>query len=68
MRLALDPHWIDWLTRLPESGMGYQRVRIRLRDGTLIPKAIVLNSEILQVDDPAPPFCAADIARIELES
>jgi hypothetical protein len=40
MRLALDPHWIDWLTPHPESGMGYERVRVRLRDGSLIPKAI----------------------------
>jgi hypothetical protein len=68
MRLTLDARWIDWLTRLPESGMGYQRVRVRLRNGTLIPRAVVLNAEVLEVDDPTPPFRAADIAQIELEA
>lgn len=68
MRLTLDARWIEWLTRLPESGMGYQRVRVRLRNGTWITRAIVLNAEVLQVDDPTPPFRTADIAQIELES
>ncbi len=67
MRLTLDDHWIDWLARLPESGMGYQRVCVRLRNGTLIRRAIVLNAEVLQVDDSTPLFHAADIAQIELE-
>ena len=67
MRLTLNSHWIDWLTRLPESGMGYQRVRVRLLNGTVIPRAVVLNAEVLQVEDSTPPFHAADIAQIEIE-
>lgn len=37
--------------RFPESGMGYQRVDIRLADGRQLKGAIVLNCELLEVPD-----------------
>ena len=67
MKLDLDQRWTDRLAALPESGMGYQRVRVRLLDGRTIAPAIVLNAQILQVDQPTAPFRTVDIAEIELE-
>lgn len=65
MRVHLDATWIERLTKLPESGMGYQRVRVRLRGGRVIEAAIVLNAEILEVADDAGAFTEADIAQID---
>ena len=61
MRLKLDRKWTERLLRLSESGMGYQRVQVRLKDGRSIPDAIVLNADILDVAEPITPFCAEDI-------
>ncbi len=33
MQVTLDDKWIEHLVELPESGMGYQCVQVRLRDG-----------------------------------
>lgn len=66
MRVPLNKHWTDKLLDLPESGMGYQRVRVRLKDGRTVENAIVLNAEILEVPDDAPKFSPNDIADIEL--
>ena len=67
MRLDLNPHWTGRLLELPESGMGYQRVRIRLKNGRTIPRALVFNAEVLQVEEAVPPFRSEDIADIEIE-
>lgn len=66
MQLTLDTQWSEKLARLPESGMGYQRVRVRLKAGTTIEGALVFNASVLQVGDDAPPFEAQDIDDIEL--
>ena len=68
MQLQLDRRWIDKLARLPESGMGYQRVRVRLRAGRIIENALVFNATFLQVADDAPVFEPQDIADIEVTS
>lgn len=34
---------------LPESGMGYQNVTVKLKNGIIL-KGIVMNSDILKVD------------------
>ena len=49
MRLNLDSRWTQKLARLPESGMGYQRVRVRLKAGSTIESALVVNAAGLQV-------------------
>ena len=38
------------MKNLPESGMGYQNVTVKLKNGVVL-KGIVLNSDILQVDN-----------------
>jgi hypothetical protein len=53
MRVRLDPRLIQKLLRLPESGMGYQRVDVRLADGRELRDIVVFNAEEaeLQVAD-----------------
>ena len=51
MRVNLPAHWIAHLRALPESGMGYQRVTVRLHDGRTFKDALVLNAEQLEVKD-----------------
>ncbi len=66
MRLNLDRSWSERLRDLPESGMGYQRVRVRLRDGRTVEEAIVFNGTVLEVPDGAPTFDGPEIAAIDL--
>ena len=58
MRLPLKQHWANYLCKLPESGMGYQRVDIRLKDG----------SEVEELEWPStrPTISSDDIAKIQL--
>jgi hypothetical protein len=65
MRVPLDEHWTGKLLDLPESGMGYQRVRVRLRNGRVVENAIALNAGFLEVPDDAPDFNPADIVDVE---
>jgi hypothetical protein len=66
MQLQLDPRWTQKLARLPESGMGYQRVRVLLKAGRTIEEALVFNASVLQVADDVAPFRSQDIDDIEL--
>lgn len=44
--------WIQrFLLSQPESGMGYQRVELHLKDGRIIPELVALNSEVIQLPD-----------------
>jgi hypothetical protein len=45
MRIKLEQRWIDRLCQLPESGMGYQRVDLRLADGRTMINVPVFNAE-----------------------
>ncbi|MEX2155913.1 MAG: hypothetical protein WD773_03625 [Gemmatimonadales bacterium] len=67
MRVTLDSQWMDKLRRLPESGMGYQRVRVKLRDGRVLDDAVVLNAQVLQLADDVGAVVAQDIVDLELE-
>ena len=67
VRMTLDKRSRKRLLQLPESGMGYQQVRIRLRDGRTIQHAVALNAELLEIPDDTPQFAVGDIVEIELE-
>jgi hypothetical protein len=67
MQLALEKKWTDRLLELPESGMGYQRVRVRLKDGRTLKEVLVFNAEILSVPDTVRQFTPSDIVSIEPE-
>jgi hypothetical protein len=45
MRIKLDERWIKLLLALPESGMGYQRIDLRLDDGRELRDVKVFNAE-----------------------
>jgi hypothetical protein len=51
MRIQLAQRWIDKLRKLPESGMGYQRVDVRFADGRHVENVMVFNAEQLDVPD-----------------
>ncbi len=51
MRIKLDKRWVDLLVALPESGMGYQRVDVKMADGRELKNAIVLNAELLEAPE-----------------
>ena len=50
MELKLSNRLIKKLQDLPESGMGYQVVNFKLKDGTILKNITVLNSSIVVVD------------------
>lgn len=52
VRLQLPQKWVDYLTRLPESGMGYQRVDVLLEDGTELEDCTVFNAEEIEIPEP----------------
>lgn len=65
--IKLPDSFINKLINLPESGMGYQIVKVFLRNGKVLKKQKVLNSEVLMLDENVL-IQAIDIANIELES
>ncbi|HAQ20826.1 MAG TPA: hypothetical protein DCR40_16575 [Prolixibacteraceae bacterium] len=65
--LKLPDSFINILIDLPESGMGYQIVKVILRSGVILHRHKVLNSEILMLEENEN-IHAKDIERIELET
>ncbi len=51
MKIKLLQEQIDLLANLPETGMGYQLVDIKLKDGQTFNGKVVLNSTHLQMED-----------------
>ena len=51
MGMKLSRKWVNKMKKLPESGMGYQNVKVKLKDGTIL-KGIVTNSDTLQITSP----------------
>ena len=67
MRIKLDRRFVEHLVKLPESGMGYQRVDIRLADGRELKNVIVFNSEEAEVPDEFAGAEITDVACTRLE-
>ena len=65
--IKLPESFVNKLTSLPESGMGYQIVKVILRNGKVLKKHKVLNSELLMLENDEL-IQAIDIANIELEN
>jgi hypothetical protein len=66
MRLHLPERWIDHLCNLPESGMGYQRVDIRLKNGDKLKGVFVFNAEEVECPLQSVYFKSEDITDIQL--
>jgi len=65
MRIKLEPRWTKRLLEFPESGMGYQRVDIRLVDGRELKDVVVFNAEEIEVPDE---FARAQIKDVRLHA
>ena len=65
--LKLTDSFINVLVNLPESGMGYQLVKVILKSGKVLHQHKVLNSELLMLDENEN-ITVKDIDKIELEA
>ncbi len=55
MTTKLDQRWVNYLVAQPESGMGYQKVDVRLKDKRVLKNVVVFNAEEIVL----PEDCAA---------
>jgi hypothetical protein len=51
MKVRLEQRWIKRLLEWPESGMGYQRVDVRLADGRELKDLPVFNAEEIELPE-----------------
>ncbi len=51
MHLKLEQQWTERLLKLPESGMGYQRVDIRFANGRKLEDVMVFNAQEFELPD-----------------
>ena len=65
--LKLPNRFIEMLINLPESGMGYQIVKVFLKSGEVLRQQKVLNSVILMLETKEN-ISIKDIENIELEN
>jgi hypothetical protein len=65
MRIKLERRFVERLANLPESGMGFQRVDLRLADGREVRDVLVFNTEEADVPDE---FAHANIADVRLHA
>ena len=65
--LKLPNRFIEMLVNLPESGMGYQIVKVFLKSGEVLRQQKVLNSVILMLETKEN-ISIKDIENIELEN
>ena len=67
MTVHLPERWAERLCELPESGMGFQNVVVRLRDGASWP-VIVYNAEKFEWPNDRPAIDPSDSLDIGLVS
>jgi len=65
--VKLSGKLINMLVNLPENGMGYQIVKVILKNGQILHKHKVLNSELLMLEENEN-VIVKDIDKIELEN
>ena len=65
--LKLPDSFINILVNLPESGMGYQIVKVILKSGQVLYQHKVFNSEILVLEENEN-ISIKDIEKIELDN
>lgn len=66
MKVKLNKYWIEYLSNLPESGMGYQKVGVKLKDGKIIRNVLVFNAEEMEMPDKSGKIALSDIVEIKL--
>jgi hypothetical protein len=65
MRIKLEERWVEQLLAWPESGMGYQRVDVRLADGREAKDVPAFNAAEIEMPDE---FAGGQIAAIKLHT
>lgn len=65
-KFKIPEKFVHQLVKLPETGMGYQLVKIFLSDGKILRKRKVLNSSILELE-PNENIASSEIENIELD-
>jgi small nuclear ribonucleoprotein (snRNP)-like protein len=65
--IKLPESFINKLINLPETGMGYQIVKVIMRSGKILHGQKVLNSEFLMLEENET-IHIKDIEKIELET
>jgi len=65
--LKLTDSFINVLVNLPETGMGYQMVKVILKSGKILHQHKVLNSELLMLENNEN-ITIKDIDKIEPEA
>lgn len=66
-RIILPKQFVEYLTKLPENGMGYQLVKVILTNGDILRKHKVFNSSILLLEKQEQ-LLASQIQNLELET
>lgn len=64
-KVQLTDDQINYLSELPEQGMGYQIVDVFLKNGEVLKQRIVLNSTYLKLEENED-ILLTDILKIEL--
>ncbi len=65
-KFKIPEKFVHQLVKLPESGMGYQLVKVFLSDGKILRNRKVLNSSLL-VLEPDEDISPSEIEKIELD-
>ena len=63
MTVKLKKRWVDYLVHQPESGMGYQKVDVQLKDKRVLKDVLVFNAEEIELPTE---FAEAEIEEIHL--
>ncbi len=66
-KIKLATPFVEYLTDLPEQGMGYQLVEVTLQNGQILKNRAVMNSTYLMLDDNEE-ITAEEIKSIKLET
>lgn len=64
MRIQLPEQWSIRFAALPENGMGYHLVDVRLCDGRRLSRIPLFNSSVLFVDDEIAAFQPEAISEV----
>jgi len=66
MRIKIEQKWMEKLRLIPESGMGYQKVDITLKEGTEIKDVFIYNGEELDLPEKYSSIKIIEIVKIIL--
>jgi len=66
MGIKLTEKWVEYLCSMPESGMGYQIIDVKLKDGRVLKDISVLNAQELELPPEYKDLKIEDIEDVKL--